>query len=99
MKVDVYIGDGQGLPQASMAPLVHIEDVAGTLIFTQAIVTITPGSYTVHRCKDTSYKLHPEMNNHLGLQYVGSGLGPLIISIVLEYTCTKGECPDSRCSK
>ena len=35
MRTDVYTGDGQGLPQASPAPLVHIEEAAGTLTFTQ----------------------------------------------------------------
>ena len=25
-----------------------------------------------------AHKLHPEMNKHLGLQYAGSGLGPLV---------------------
>ena len=53
MRAGVYTGGGQGLPQASPAPLVHIEDAAGTLTFTQATVTITvtvtPGSYTTCR--------------------------------------------------
>ena len=35
MRTDVYTGGGQGLPQASPAPLVHIEDTAGILAFTQ----------------------------------------------------------------
>ena len=35
MRTGVYMGGGQGLPQASPAPLVHIEDTAGTLAFTQ----------------------------------------------------------------
>ena len=35
MRAGVYTGDGQGLPQASPAPLVHSEDTAGTLAFTQ----------------------------------------------------------------
>ena len=35
MRAGVYTGGGQGLPQASPAPLVHIEDVAGMLTFTQ----------------------------------------------------------------
>ena len=33
MRAGVYTGGGQGLPKASPAP--HIEDVAGTLTFTQ----------------------------------------------------------------
>ena len=51
MRAGVYTGGGQGLPQASPAPLVHIEDAAGTLTFTQATltITVTPGSYTTHR--------------------------------------------------
>ena len=35
MRTGVYTGGGQGLPQASPAPLIHIEDTAGTLTFTQ----------------------------------------------------------------
>ena len=38
MRAGVYTGDGQGLPQAGPAPLVHIEDAAGTLTFTQVTV-------------------------------------------------------------
>ena len=38
MRAGVYTGGGQGLPQASPAPLVHIEDAAGTLTFTQVTV-------------------------------------------------------------
>ena len=38
MRAGVYTGGGQSLPQASPVPLVHIEDAAGTLTFTQAIV-------------------------------------------------------------
>ena len=57
MRAGVYTEAGQGLPQATPAPLVHIEDAAGTLTFTQAIVTITPGSYTAHRYKETSFEL------------------------------------------
>ena len=35
MRTGIYTGDGQGLSQVSPAPLVHIEDTAGTLAFTQ----------------------------------------------------------------
>ena len=35
MSTGVHTGDGQGLPQAGPAPLIHIEDAAGTLTFTQ----------------------------------------------------------------
>ena len=35
MRTGVYTGGGQGLPQASPAPLVHIEDTAGTLALTE----------------------------------------------------------------
>ena len=38
MRAGVYTGSGQGLPQAGPAPLVHIEDAAGTLTFTQVTV-------------------------------------------------------------
>ena len=41
MRTGVFTGGGQGLPQASPAPLVHIEDAAGTLAFMQVTVTIT----------------------------------------------------------
>ena len=35
MRTSVDTRGGQGLPQASPAPLVHIEETAGTLAFTQ----------------------------------------------------------------
>ena len=35
MRGGVYTGGGQGQPQAGPAPLVHIEDAAYTLTFTQ----------------------------------------------------------------
>ena len=37
-RAHIYTTGGQGLPQATPAPLVHIEEAAGTLTFTQAIV-------------------------------------------------------------
>ena len=51
MRAGVYTGGGHSLPQASPAPLVHIEDAAGTLTFAQATVTktVTPSSYTTDR--------------------------------------------------
>ena len=45
MRAGVYSGDGQGLPQVGPALLVHIEDVAGTLAFTQVTVV----THRVHR--------------------------------------------------
>ena len=55
------------------APLVHIEVAVGTLTFTQDHMDyITScGIHTSH------LRVHPEMNKHLGSQYVASGLGPL----------------------
>ena len=38
MRAGVYTGDGQGVPQAAPAPLLHIEDAAGTLAFKQVTV-------------------------------------------------------------
>ena len=35
MRIGVYTGGGQGLPQASPVLLAHIEDTIGTLAFTQ----------------------------------------------------------------
>ena len=35
MRISVNTGGGQGLPEASPIPLVHIEDTVGTLEFTQ----------------------------------------------------------------
>ena len=68
MRAGIYTGGGQGLPQVSPAPLVHIEDAVGTLTFTQAIVAqaqrhkVQSTKYTSY----SSYRLHPEMNKHLG---------------------------------
>ena len=51
MTAGIYTGGGQGLPRASPAPLVHIEDAASTLTFTQTTVIITvtgtPDLYTL----------------------------------------------------
>ena len=60
MRAGVYTRDGQSLPQAGPAPLVHIEDVASTLTFKRIYL---------HRHKNTRHKvhrlhvhqLHPEM--------------------------------------
>ena len=54
MRAGVYTGGGQGLPQASPAPLVHIEDAAGTITFTQShqvvtLPTATPGTLNSYR--------------------------------------------------
>ena len=86
IRADGYTGGDQGLPQAGPAPLVHIEDAAGTLAFTQVIVvmhSVHRYSGDAHTCSTntlgtgtpkTGYtKLHPEMNKHLGSQYVGVG--------------------------
>ena len=73
MKAGVYTRRGQGLPPAGPTPLVHIEVVTGILTFTQDYLDyITSGGiHTSH------LRRHPEMNKHLGSQYVASGLGPL----------------------
>ena len=54
MGAGIYTPGGQGLPQASPAPLVHIEDAAGTITFTQShqVVTLptgTPGTLNSYR--------------------------------------------------
>ena len=72
MRAGVYTGGGQGLPKASPAP--HIEDVAGTLTFTQDHMDLNSYKLQV----TPSYKLHPEMNKHFSLQYVGGGSGLLV---------------------
>ena len=81
MRAGVYTEGGQGLPQASPTPLVHIEDAAGTLTShkLQAIGYVFSCTQT-HQvvAQVTVCKLHTEMSKHLGLQYVGGGFGPLV---------------------
>ena len=89
MKAGVYTGDGQGLPQTSPALLVHIEDAASTLTFTQAIVAQAQ-RHMVQSTKYTgysSYRLHPEMNKHFRFT-IGGGLGPLVNLKKYNHHCT-----------
>ena len=85
-RTGVFTGGSQGLPQAGPAPLVHIEDAAGTLAFTQAYSCHAQGAqvhwehtymqYKHIRYSYTKDRLHPEMKKHLGLQDASGGPVP-----------------------
>ena len=85
MRVDVKTGGGQSLSQAGPAPLVHVEDSAGTLAFTgyscdtqgtQVHWRYTYMQYKNIRYRYTKDRLNPEMNKHLGLKDANGGPGP-----------------------
>ena len=59
MRAGFYTGGGQGLPQVGLAQLVHIEDAAGTLAFTQVIVIM-------HRVQRYTGDTHICITNTLG---------------------------------
>ena len=68
MRAGVYIGRSRGLPQASPARLVHIEVAAGILAFTQDHMDYITQQLNAYITE--VHQLHPEMNKHLGLQYI-----------------------------